>query len=293
MTEPKPPTETLDEQERELARVLRALPGGEPPAALDQKILRAAANAAAASRRPRSRWLASLGSAWGVGGAAAAVLALGISWQLFDPSRPERFEPSAPAPAASAEDSAVTVDLGAAAEAPAADAAASPTPLPAAQAPVASEAGVARQTARPAAKVTHPARALPAPAFAPAPPPPVAAGSAAPVAVPQASAINAIDVASVESTSVLTAEQVGKLSAAQDSARDSAANKAEAAEALSARAKAAQAQAGAMTPAAWLAKVRQLRSEGRLDEARNSLELFHRYYPQYVIPADLAPLLRQ
>ena len=60
-----------------------------------------------------------------------------------------------------------------------------------------------------------------------------------------------------------------------------------------ARAKAAQTEAKAMTPAVWLAKVRKLRSEGQTGEARNSLELFHRYYPQYVIPADLAPLLRE
>ena len=39
-----PTTEALDEQERELARILRALPGGEPPAALDARMLKAAGN---------------------------------------------------------------------------------------------------------------------------------------------------------------------------------------------------------------------------------------------------------
>ena len=63
-----PPTEALDEQERELARIVRALPGGEPPPALDARILKAAANAAASTRRPGARWLASAGALWGAGG---------------------------------------------------------------------------------------------------------------------------------------------------------------------------------------------------------------------------------
>src|SRR4249919_3693125 len=79
---PLPPQEPLDAQERELARILRALPAGEPPAALDAKILRAATNAAASSRRPGAKFLASAGALWGIGSAAAAVLALGVAWQL-------------------------------------------------------------------------------------------------------------------------------------------------------------------------------------------------------------------
>ena len=132
-----------------------------------------------------------------------------------------------------------------------------------------------------------------APVLAASPPPPrqaeAQAGGAAPVAPVAAAAINAIDVASVESTTLLKNEQTAKNSADQASAR---ARSGQAAGQI-ASAKASQADVGAMTPAAWLAKVRNLRSEGRLGEARNSLELFHRYYPQYVIPADLSPLLRE
>ncbi|MBP8080669.1 MAG: hypothetical protein KAY12_00800, partial [Arenimonas sp.] len=108
-----PSNEALDEQERELARVLRALPGGEPPAALDARILKAAGNAAAASRRPRTRWIASAGALWGVGGAAAAVLALGVSWQLLYPQNRSMRPEAAPAAQMEdkAEDGTVSVEL--------------------------------------------------------------------------------------------------------------------------------------------------------------------------------------
>ena len=48
-----------------------------------------------------------------------------------------------------------------------------------------------------------------------------------------------------------------------------------------------------MRPATWLARVRRLRDSHRLTEARASLKEFHRTHPQYVIPPDLAPLLRE
>src|SRR5688500_12118971 len=115
MTTPMPPPEPLDAQEREFARVLRALPGGEPPAALDAAILRAAANAAASSRRPGARLLASAGAMWGIGGAAAAVLALGVAIQMqYLPDRQPTMESAPRAQAVSdlAEEDAVQVELG-------------------------------------------------------------------------------------------------------------------------------------------------------------------------------------
>ncbi len=48
-----------------------------------------------------------------------------------------------------------------------------------------------------------------------------------------------------------------------------------------------------MKPATWLAQVRQLLAANRTEEARASLKLFHKRYPNYVVPADLAPLLRE
>lgn len=76
--------EPLDADERELARVLRALPAGEPPSALDARILGMARDAVVASpskgdeahsrRAPRF--------AWGLGVAASCVLAAGLVWRL-------------------------------------------------------------------------------------------------------------------------------------------------------------------------------------------------------------------
>ena len=50
---------------------------------------------------------------------------------------------------------------------------------------------------------------------------------------------------------------------------------------------------GPMKPATWLAQVRQLLAAHRTDEARARLKLFRKRYPNYVVPADLAPLLRE
>lgn len=79
------PREALDEDEREFARIVRALPGGDPPPALDARILRAAQDAVAAAPARRRRPLLALGSAWGISSTAAAVLALGVGWQLLNP----------------------------------------------------------------------------------------------------------------------------------------------------------------------------------------------------------------
>ncbi|MDR7098216.1 chemotaxis protein histidine kinase CheA [Lysobacter niabensis] len=78
--------EPLDAEERDLAaRLARTGPLEGPPPALDAKIL-AAAHAAATTRTPGRRHLAWLGVppalVTGMGVAAAAVLALGLVWQL-------------------------------------------------------------------------------------------------------------------------------------------------------------------------------------------------------------------
>ena len=72
------PREPLSPEEAALARVYATLPGGEPPAALDARVL-AQARAAVAPARSRSRpWFLMPG----VGAAAAAVMAAGLAWQL-------------------------------------------------------------------------------------------------------------------------------------------------------------------------------------------------------------------
>jgi hypothetical protein len=98
VTQPQDPRHhPLQDDEIALARVLRALPAGEPSAKVDAAILAAAtdavngAAAAAAPSSPRraakaTRWLL---PGWAIGTAAAAVLAVGIGMQLRPPLAPE------------------------------------------------------------------------------------------------------------------------------------------------------------------------------------------------------------
>lgn len=115
----------LDADERELARVLRALPAGEPPSALDARILAMARDAVVSTPtqkdegQPRGRRAPR--RAWGLGVAACCVFAAGLAWRMggfgtesFDlvgtDQRAERAsapasaepmaQPAAPAPAA-------------------------------------------------------------------------------------------------------------------------------------------------------------------------------------------------
>ncbi|MGH8062729.1 MAG: hypothetical protein ACREO7_12040, partial [Pseudoxanthomonas sp.] len=91
------PPEPLNQEERELAQLIaRVSPHGEPPTALDAKIL-AAAHAAVAGKPQRThkpRWPMAMGLA------ASVVFAVGIAWQLrpLQPAAPAASE--APAPAA-------------------------------------------------------------------------------------------------------------------------------------------------------------------------------------------------
>ncbi len=95
-TRPPNQHEVLSEEERELARVVRALPGGEPPSALDSLILKAASDAvAAAPSRKKSPWARNgvLGaSVFWLSTAAASVLTVGIGWQVFQSMRAPIYE---------------------------------------------------------------------------------------------------------------------------------------------------------------------------------------------------------
>jgi hypothetical protein len=296
MTAPKPPTEAHDQQERELARILRALPAGEPSPDLDARILRSAANAAAGSSKRRVRWFASAGGVWGIGAAAAAVLALGVSWQMLDPSRGygERTSPVSVAPES---DSAVVVELGETRRdapqpmpGPPSTSMPSPTAMQDNRAPV----------AKAVAESPRPAPAAPARASEPLSFPHDGLDEGVAARPEAAAQVSGIDAASVESTTILTAEQVGKLEARQrkasDSnlaARDAVGGAREQSVDIAGSAAPATSAPGPMKPATWLAQVRQLLAANRTEEARASLKLFHKRYPNYVVPADLAPLLRE
>lgn len=94
-TRPPSQHETLNDEERELARVVRALPGGEPPSALDALILKAASDAVASSSSPKkSPWTKSLlgTSVLWMGTAAASILTVGVGWQVFQSMRAPIYE---------------------------------------------------------------------------------------------------------------------------------------------------------------------------------------------------------
>jgi Meckel syndrome type 1 protein len=301
MTHPLPPIEALDENERELARIVRALPGGDPPPALDARILKAAANAAAGSRRPRSRWLASTGAMWGIGGAAAAVLAFGVSWHSMFPAQRSAGGRSNPVAvsAESSQDSTVSVEFKDR-QAPQFDNAPPPSTL--------TGPAPARPTRAPASVATAPtAAASPAPARAPEPfsadhidehvPSRAMAGASARAEIDgylsAQSAGNAATPAFAE-PSAASAKAVA--AQAQTQTLDQAAAVAEKSEG---RAGQTSGQLGdqmkplRLKPSNWLVQIRQLRDQNRIAEARTSLVAFHKRYPSVVIPSDLAPLLRE
>lgn len=296
----EPTREPLDENEREFARVVRALPGGEPSASLDARILKAAQDAVAAAPSRRARSWAAGGALWGIGSAAAAVLAIGVGWQVLAPpssTLPVPATPTSSAPAAM-EESGTTVEFKD--EAPRAFDNSPPPPEAAAAQP-------------------RPARAPMPPPPPPAAPPPPAMEAPSPFIdehVAANSAAAASDaVASAESDAAATAAEpavaarssglVGKAAETEsrrERAMDQAVAGAAAPTAVAAPAPAATrpaSQAAAAKadyrgkPANWLAHIRQLRDAEDLAGARESLRNFKKRYPDYVIPTDLAPLLRE
>lgn len=294
MTAPNLPTEAHDESERELARILRALPAGEPSSELDARILRSAANAAASSRKPHARWFAAAGGLWGVGAAAAAVLALGVSWQMLDPSR-GYGERTSPVSAAQESDSAVVVELGETRRN-------APQPMPGPPSTSLPAPTLIQDSHSPVAKsvATPPRPAAPARASEPLSFPHDGLDEGVATRPEAAAQISGIDVASAESSTIHTAEQIGKVESRQrkaaDSnlaARDAAAGAREQSVDLAGAAAPPAAAAASMKPATWLAQVRQLLAANRTEEARASLKRFRKRYPNYVVPADLAPLLRE
>jgi hypothetical protein len=293
-----PPTEALDEQERDLARIVRALPGGEPSAALDARILKAAGNAAAASRRPHARWIASTGALWGIGGAAAAVLALGVSWQLMYPSQPSMRPETAPAAKMSeqADDSTVSVELKDQLAAASADA---PAPTRSNNLPQPRERQTMTQPGAPAAP--------PAPMTTAAMPEPFAgehldehvpsserAAGGADSPMPEAGLVGHAEQASEALQSAPAAKAMAESAKSQRAEVQSQLSRSDAANAaVTAGALDKAADVGKMKPSNWLAHIRQLRDQDRTAEARASLIEFHQRYPDFVIPSDLAPLLRE
>lgn len=278
MNEAQPPAEPLDAAERELAQLLRSLSSAEPTAAQDARILRMAANAAATGRRSGARWLASAGAAWGIGGAAAAVLALGVGWQMkYGDTRAPQAS-SAPVSISSQADD----EAGTAVEFKDEPRDFEHPPPPAAAAP---DAAVALKPAMRAQAERHAVAPIVMPAAPVAfPQEPldehVARARAGAGTEPYSSSAKAVSGLAATS-SMAEAAPAPADSTAQAPMEDSA----------SAQGSLANADQGSLTPEKWLARIRVLRDRGHVEAARTRLLEFHRRYPHAVVPADLAPLL--
>ena len=316
-----PRRQPLQDDEVALARILRALPAGEPPARLDDAILRAATDAVAPGPRKPVRALPWLPT-WAIGTAAAAVLAVGIGTQLRPPLAPE------PQAGAVAEETRalpqarerLSVDL-VEPDRPAA-------PPPAAAPP---EPRRATRTAPPP----------PPPAPAPVAPPPVvlapqpfpaaeaeapAADAAAPAASNDAgAALDTIEVqgSRLRSESTDQARRVhqeltmrraqAKASAEAERRQEAAAEAVAPAVASPSPVSAAPAAAPPalggladapsqaaplppvaedrkLTPDEWIARIRERATRGDVDGARASLAQFTQAHPRLALPSDLEPL---
>lgn len=288
----------LDADERELARVLRALPAGEPPSALDARILAMARDAVVTAplqkdeAQPRARRAPRI--AWGLGVAASCVFAAGLVWRMggfgtesFDlvgtelredvaPSAANAepdVQPAAPLPPVPEEH--ISVEIGV----PATRARTlTPPPPPPMEAP-APQAAVARA---PAAPPPAPA-APPAPVAPPAATAPAAAAEAvaepradaerareqatmrmAPVPAPAgASSADASEPATLESISVF-GSRVRDVQAATVVAEDSNAG-----------------------PQTWIQRIRARIERGDTEGARQSLQGFIERHPRKPLPQDL------
>jgi hypothetical protein len=278
----------------EIGSLYKRLPHYEPPRRLDRAVLGEAARAIHSGKPPRrQRWIV------GVGSAAGIVLAAGIAWRIgHDPLGSQATPGAAPiiVPVQPISESARTRH---AESKPSADADRSDAVAPSENA--APTAGmVAAPPPAPRAEPTpqRKARAAakpPAPA-APAPPPPAAMKAASPE--PPS------DVARErESTESFEDKRAG--GTASDAAsnaqpfaggaaqREQSPPTSRMAPALSAPSGSVELQRDTqLAPQDWLAHIGQLARQGRTQQATESLRLFHRAHPDWVIPDELAPLLK-
>ena len=282
----------LDAQERALREALPRLHGrGHPADGVDDRILAAARLASgdtpARAALPR-RWLAP------VGVAATLVVAAGLAWRLLPPdaAAPNQQEVAASTPAPSA---AETSPLP---QAPAEQAAPVPVarerPLPR-DTPQAGRRGAAKPATDAVADVAEapPSAPVPAPATMPAQraaPTAVAAAEAATVQAAESRAARDAS-AGFPTERVATPAPSPPPSAQVDSGVERSAG--------AAPAPAPPIADDDVPPAtvdapgvrdAWLRRIRELVADGRTDEARESLAVFRKRYPNAVVPPELQAL---
>lgn len=295
----------LDADERELARVLRALPAGEPPSALDARILAMARDAVVSTPaqkdegQPRARRAPRL--AWGLGVAASCVFAAGLVWRMggfgtesFDLVGTDLREEMA-APAASAEpmvppaaplppapDEHISVEIGVPAT-PARTLAPPPPPPPQSEERPVPQATVA----------SAPAAPPPAPPAPPPPPAPAAAVAPAMVAAaPAAEAPPDVERRREQATMPTAPEP------ATDATGFAHGDAAEASATLDrisvfgarvsdVEAAAVVAEDSRAGPQTWIQRIRARIERGDAEGARQSLEGFIGRYPRKPLPQDL------
>lgn len=297
----------LTPEERDLAsRLARLGPHGEPPAALDARILSAAHAAVAAPPARRRHWPAILGVA------ATLALAIGITWQLRprpDSSPVLQEGPPANQPHATGTAQPVTPNVGA--DAPA-EQTATAEPLPdGAPADASGVAGAPSPAPRATQRTTAPPpQAPPAvvetqeagdvaelPSFAPAPPATATPAPAAAVSAPppppapappttKARATPALETVTVTG-SAATAERAASAQPVVDDTLSPEPFPRIGDRSVRELPIEEDARLGASD---WLDRIRLRLAVDDLTGARASLALFRRYYPDRPIPEDLAPL---
>ena len=278
----------LDADERALARVLRALPAGEPPSALDARILAMARDAVVTTPslpdegRPRPRRAPRF--VWGFGVAASCVMAAGLVWRMggfgaesLDVVGTElrddvtesaaaaepTLQPAPPLP--EAPDEHISVDIGAAASRPA-PTIAPPPPPPAAPAARAQNAATPDAFADPAREqgLSEPSRRESASREQASA---VIAAAPAPVAELQADATESFADADA-------AETLDSVTVTGTRLRQS-------------RADLIVAEDGNAGPQTWIQRIRARIARGDVDGARASLEAFIERHPRKPLPQDL------
>lgn len=296
-----PRREPLDAAERELAeRLARLGPHGEPPVALDTRIL-AAAHAATNATPRRARRLPLV-----VGVAASLVLALGLAWQLqplLDPPPPPEsgsmdmatrraVEPApkaavgspseaGPSQAGAGEDGAAEEQRDARLAAP--DRVQAQAEPSAAEPPASPSPGARRRAQVEAGPEAFPSAPLPPPP-APPPPAPPPAAPAPPATAPAASAPTAE--AEAADRHERTVESRRRLDHVRDAATQAMQESAAAADGAGAQ------EAEAYLRQAQLDHIRDLRDAGQTAQARDELEAFLARWPGYPLPDDLQALRR-
>jgi resuscitation-promoting factor RpfA len=282
----------MEERDPQLSEAYRAADHPEPSPALDARILDAARQAVAPNPRRRPTW-----RNWAVPLSTTAVLVLGITL-LFKMQReaPDTLSEALPSPATARPDAAPPPTAGNQAES-----AAKPGPDEktdkAAKATVASGAGrAAMQTApsRPASgtapQATAPASpgadlssesAATAPAgLAPEPRPFPAQAAPALQAEPSRKAMPTPPAGNLGEERARMERSAPPLGAAREAAPAFGQG----------LGKLKAASPEREEPAQWVESIRRLVKEGRIDEARKSLEELRKRYPEFVLPEDLRVL---